>query len=205
MVGRAPQARQMVARGEREARSPRNVREKKYRPGRPTETGQRVCRHSGAGRFLSVIQGQRSRCARTFPRLTTTPPAARTAPRPKSAPGARGAPGPKNPPGGLWGGVSDAPPGCLMFAWGLGARRHHAAPGSQIKSARAPQGRQSRWPVSVGLPGLYFFSQTFQGLRASRSPLATFCRACGALTTMFPTRTLMFPDQDSCSRPGLMT
>jgi hypothetical protein len=39
MAVRAPQARQMVARGEREARSPWNVREKKYRPGRPTETG----------------------------------------------------------------------------------------------------------------------------------------------------------------------
>jgi hypothetical protein len=38
----------MVARGEREARSPWNVREKKDRPGRPTETGQRVCRPSGA-------------------------------------------------------------------------------------------------------------------------------------------------------------
>jgi hypothetical protein len=46
MVVRAPQARQMVARGEREARNPWNVRKKKYRPGRPTETGQRVCRSS---------------------------------------------------------------------------------------------------------------------------------------------------------------
>jgi hypothetical protein len=48
MVVRAPQARQMVARGEREARNPWNVRKKKYRPGRPTETGQRVCRPCGA-------------------------------------------------------------------------------------------------------------------------------------------------------------
>jgi hypothetical protein len=38
----------MVARGEREARSPWNVREKKYRPGRPTEMGQSICRPSGA-------------------------------------------------------------------------------------------------------------------------------------------------------------
>jgi hypothetical protein len=38
----------MVARGEREARSPWNVREKKDRPGRPIETGQSVCRPSGA-------------------------------------------------------------------------------------------------------------------------------------------------------------
>jgi hypothetical protein len=145
MVVRAPQARQMVARGEREARSPWNVREKKYRPGRPTETGQRGCRPAGGA----------------------------------SGPG------------------SGAPPPRLMVARGTCERSDHAAPGSQIKSARAPEGRQSRWPVSVGLPGLYFFSRTFQGLRASRSPLATFCRACGALTTMSPTRT-------SCSRPGLM-
>jgi hypothetical protein len=48
MVVRAQQARQIVARGEREARSPRNGRKKKYRPGRPTETGQSVCRPSGA-------------------------------------------------------------------------------------------------------------------------------------------------------------
>jgi hypothetical protein len=48
MVVAAPQARQMVARGEREARSPWNVRKKKYRPGRPTETGQSVSRPSGA-------------------------------------------------------------------------------------------------------------------------------------------------------------
>jgi hypothetical protein len=47
MVVSAPQVRQMVAGGEREARSPWNVREKKYRPGRPTETGQSVSRPSG--------------------------------------------------------------------------------------------------------------------------------------------------------------
>jgi hypothetical protein len=48
MVVRALHAWQMVARGEREARSPWNVRKKKYRPGRPTETDQRVCRPCGA-------------------------------------------------------------------------------------------------------------------------------------------------------------
>jgi hypothetical protein len=47
------------------------------------------------------------------------------------------------------------------------------------------------------------FLERFQGLRASRSPLATICRACGAPTTMFPTETHV-PDQDSCSRPRLM-
>jgi hypothetical protein len=76
MVVRAPQARQMVARGEREARCPWNVQEKKYRPGRPTETGQRVCRPSGARALLSVIQGQRARCARTRPWLPSAAPAA---------------------------------------------------------------------------------------------------------------------------------
>jgi hypothetical protein len=75
-----------------------------------------------------------------------------------------------------------------LFPVVMSAPRFHAAPGSQIKSAGAPLGRKKLCPVSFGLPGLYFFSQTFQGLRASRSPLATICRACGALTTIFPTR-----------------
>jgi hypothetical protein len=81
-----------------------------------------------------------------------------------------------------------------MVARGKCERSEHAAPGSQIKSARAPEGRQTLWPVSIGLPGLSFFSRTFQGLRASRSPLATIGRACGALPTHVPASgTLLFP------------
>jgi hypothetical protein len=77
---------------------------------------------------------------------------------------------------------SEAPQARQMVARGKCERSEYAAPGSRIKSARAPEGRQTRWPVSVGLPGLYFFSRTFRGLRASRSPLATICRAGGART-----------------------
>jgi hypothetical protein len=60
MVVRAPQARQMVARGEREARSPWNAFEKRSTglEGRQKRARASVA-PAGLARFLSVIQGQR--------------------------------------------------------------------------------------------------------------------------------------------------
>jgi hypothetical protein len=89
----------------------------------------------------------------------------------------------------------------------MGAHAAHAAPGSQIKSARAPEGRQTFWPVSVGLPGLSFFSRTFQG--ATRFALAPGyhlprLRRSNDQDTHVPDNDHV-PDQDSYSRPGLMT
>jgi hypothetical protein len=77
MVVRAPQARQMVARGEREARSPWNAFEKRSTglKGRQKRARMSVA-PPGLARFLSVIQGQRARCARTCPWLPSAAPAA---------------------------------------------------------------------------------------------------------------------------------
>jgi hypothetical protein len=77
MVVRAPQARQMVARGEREARSPWNAFEKRSTglEGRQKRASMSVA-PPGLARFLSVIQGQRARCARTCPWLPSAAPAA---------------------------------------------------------------------------------------------------------------------------------
>jgi hypothetical protein len=85
-----------------------------------------------------------------------------------------------------------------MVARGKCERSEHAAPGSQIKSARAPEGRETLWPVSVGLPGLYFFFERSRGY------------APAALTPGYHLPRLRrsndrVPDHDSCSRSGLMT
>jgi hypothetical protein len=87
-----------------------------------------------------------------------------------------------------------------MVARGKCERSKHAAPGSQIKSARAPEGRQTLWPVSVGLPGLYFFSRTFQGLRASRSPLATHLPRLRRSNDHLPDQATMINDVNSRDR-----
>jgi hypothetical protein len=81
-----------------------------------------------------------------------------------------------------------------MVARGKCERSEHAAPGSQIKSARAPEGRQTFWPVSVGLSGLYFFSRTVPG--ATR-----FALAPGYHLPRLRRSNDHVPDQDSYSRP----
>jgi hypothetical protein len=72
----APQARQMVARGEREARSPWNVRKRSTGLDGRQKRARVSVAPAGLARFLSVIQGQRARCARTCPWLPSAAPAA---------------------------------------------------------------------------------------------------------------------------------
>jgi hypothetical protein len=85
---RAPQARPMVARGEREARSPWNVREKKDRPGRPIETGQSVCRPSGARALFICDPGAACSLRSHLPLATIYRACSAQDPGPSTAPAA---------------------------------------------------------------------------------------------------------------------
>jgi hypothetical protein len=77
----------MVARGEREARSPWNVREKKDRPGRPIETGQSVCRPSGARALFICDPGAAGGGgARPGPATKKKPPGRAAPPPPPNPP-----------------------------------------------------------------------------------------------------------------------
>jgi hypothetical protein len=110
----------MVARGEREARSPWNVREKKYRPGRPTETGQSICRPSGARAFFICDPGAACSLRSHLPRATIYRACGAQHPGPSSAPAALRNPGPSTAPAALRNpGPSSAPaalrnPGCHL-------------------------------------------------------------------------------------------
>jgi hypothetical protein len=72
--GEAPKARQKVARGKREARSPWIASNKKFRPEGPTECraygASPICRPCGARAFCGMVQGRRARCASPWPLAT---------------------------------------------------------------------------------------------------------------------------------------